>query len=196
MALNFTFQKGMTLLEVLVAMTLMVVISAIAFASLNGLIDAKNHTDIIAKNLRQEILTSQQLNKDFNAIINRPVKDGFGAQKRSITGDYANIEFSRNSFSNPLKQNRSELQRIRWYVQNNQLIRATLDQIDQGNFPQWKVRIYMDNIDSLAINYENRVGLTSRRWPIENNINPLKSIQFEILLNDGSSLKYLLSPLL
>lgn len=186
----------MTLLEVLVAMTLMVVISAIAFASLNGLIEAKNHTDHIAQNLRQEILTSQQLNKDFNALIDRPVKDGFGAQKHSIIGGYASIEFSRNSFANPLNQSRSELQRIRWYIQNNQLIRATLDQIDQGNSPQWKVRVYMNNIESLAFNYENRVGISSRRWPIQNNIIALKSIQVEISLNDGSLLKYRLRPLL
>jgi len=194
-ALKFKIQNGMTLLEVLIAMTLMVVISAIAFASLNALIDAKNHTDKVAENLRQELLTSQQLNKDFHAMIDRRVRDSFGSLKASIIGQYSSIEFSRNSHSNPLKQNRSELQRVQWFLKGNELIRGNLDQIDPGSPNRWRLRSYMDNIDDLNINYVSRTGQQSRTWPIANNNNPLSYVEFNLTLRDGTRLKYLLRPL-
>lgn len=196
MALKQHTQQGMTLLEVLIAMTLMVVISAIAFASLNGLIDAKNHTDVVAKNLRQELLTSQQLNKDFHAMIDRKAKDSFGSLKPAIMGRYSSIEFSKNGNSNPLNQHRSELQRVQWFIKDHQLVRGTIDQIDPGTSNQWNLRAYMTNVEELNINYINKVGLQSRSWPIANNITPLHYIQFDITLSDGTRLKYELRPLL
>ncbi len=189
-------QKGMTLLEVLIAMTLMVVIAAIAFASLNGLIDAKNHTDIVANNLRQELLTSQQLNKDFHAMIDREVKDSLGSVKVSILGRYSSIEFSRNGHSNPLKQNRSELQRVQWFLKDQQLVRASMDQIDPGPSNQWRFRTYMDDVDELNINYVNRAGQQSRSWPIANNNATLHYIELSLTLSDRTKLEYLLRPIL
>lgn len=185
---------GMTLLEVLVAMTLMVVVSAIAFASLNGLIDAKTHTDIVAKNLRQELLTSQQLNNDFHAMIRRKSKDSFGGNKPAILGRYSSIEFSRNGNSNPLNQHRSELQRIQWFVKDKQLVRGSINQVDLGNSPQWVFRPYMNNIDELNINYVNNTGQQSRSWPVQNNNTPLSYIQITLTLSDDTVLKYFLKP--
>ena len=196
MALKLNTQHGMTLLEVLIAMTLMVVISAIAFASLNGLIDAKNHTDIVAKNLRQELLTSQQLNNDFSAMIDRTAKDSFGANKQAIIGRYSSIEFSKNGNSNPLNQHRSELQRVQWFIRDHELVRGTIDQIDPGTSNRWRFRTYLSQVEELNINYINRSGLQSRSWPIANNIDPLSYIQFNITLSDGTRLKYELRPLL
>lgn len=188
-------QQGMTLLELLVAMTLMVIISAIAYASLNGLIDAKIHTDKVAKNLRFELLTSQQINKDFHALINRQAKDQQGNQSDAIKGSYSSIQFNRNGHANPLNKNRAELQRIQWFVRDNALYRRSLDMLDIGSFPKWQERKYLDNVDSLNINYINSVGQESRNWPIKNSIMPIDYIQFNITMQDETVFKYLLTPL-
>ncbi|MBL4772669.1 MAG: prepilin-type N-terminal cleavage/methylation domain-containing protein [Alcanivoracaceae bacterium] len=200
MALNNTLrvnsQSGMTLLEVLVAMTLMVIISAISYASLNGLIDAKIHTDKVAKDIRQEMLTSLQLNKDIHALIKRKAKNEFGEEKPAIIGRYSFIEFTRNGHNNPLNQHRSDLQRIQWFIRDGQLYRRSLNFVDSGSFPQWQERKYMDNIAELNISYINSAGLESRVWPIENNRSTLKFIQFNLVLENKSALKYQLRPVL
>ncbi len=185
----------MTLLEVLVALTLMVIISAISFASLNGLIDAKQHTDEVAKNLRKELLVSQQLTNDIDSIIKRSVKDQFGLSKPDIIGDFSSVEFSRNGHGNPLKQFRAELQRVHWYVRDEKLYRRTTDFIDAGSFPKWQVRQYLDNVSELNMNFINSVGQESRTWPIDNSSFPLQSIEFKIEFNNQTSLKYLMSVL-
>jgi general secretion pathway protein J len=186
----------MTLLELLVAMTLMVIISAIAYASLNGLIDAKVHTDEVANKLRQELLTSQQLTKDFNGMIERSTKDAFGSTKLSIIGNYSSIEFTRNGHANPLNQFYSDLQRVQWFIQDKQLMRASKNMIDEGSFSEWQYRSYLEDIDELNINYINKVGVESRRWPPENLNSQLKAIEFSIAFIDGVTLKYSMRPLL
>jgi general secretion pathway protein J len=196
MALKITLQKGMTLLELLVAMTLMVIISAIAYASLNGLIDAKIHTDVVANKLRQELLTSQQLTKDFNAMIERPTKDAFGETKGSIIGNYSSIEFTRNGHANPLNQFYSDLQRVQWFIQDKQLMRGSQNMIDEGSYSEWQYRSYLDDIDELNINYINKVGIESRRWPPEDPNSQLKSVQFSIGFTEGFILKFAMRPLL
>ena len=187
-------QQGMTLLELLVAMTLMVIISAIAYASLNGLIDAKIHTDEVAKNLRFELLTSQQINKDFHSLINRTGRDQQGNKTDAIIGSVSSIQFNRNGNANPLNKHRSELQRIHWFVRENTLYRRSLDRVDIGSFPQWQERKYLENVDSLNINYINSQGIESRFWPIKNSIYPIRGIQFNITMQDETVFKYLLTP--
>jgi general secretion pathway protein J len=187
-------QKGMTLLEVLVAMTLMVIISAMSYASLNGLIDAKIHTDEVALGIRQELMTSQQLSKDIHAMIKRRIRNEFGEYVTAIIGGYISLEFTRNGHSNPLNIHRSDLQRVQWFIQDNQLFRRSIDILDVGSFPQWQQRKYMDNVKEFNINYISATGQESRNWPLENQRVRLKFIQFNLELNNETSIKFLLKP--
>ena len=187
--MNTSFTKGMTLLEVLVAMALMVVISAISFASLNGLIDAKVHTDKVAIDMRQELLTSQQLSKDFKSIIHRKIKNQYGETQRAIEGSYSTIHFSRNGHNNPLKQNRAELQRIQWFLKDNTLTRRWLDQMDQGLSPRWRQRPYLNDVNQLTFTYTNASGQELANWP-ESELSALKFIHVQIDMKNGARLNY------
>ncbi len=183
-------QKGMTLLEVLVAMTLMVVVSAIAFASLNGLINAKHQSDAVADKLRQEQLTSLQLYKDFSGYINRPVKDEFGNLKPALLGGYSDVQFSRNGYVTGHKKQQSDLQRVHWYLQDHTLYRNHINTMDLGNFPHWHKRSYLQEVKEFNLTYVNISGVESRQWPIANNSLPLKTIHVLIVLQNGTTLRY------
>lgn len=184
----------MTLLEVLVALTLMVIISAISYASLNGLIDAKIQTDKVAQSIRQELMTSQQLNKDIHAMIKRKIRNEFGEYLTAIIGSYSSIEFSRNGHNNPLNIHRSDLQRVKWFIQDKQLFRRSIDTLDVGSFPQWQQRKYLDNVREFNINYISAAGQESHNWPLENQLTQLKFIQFNIEFDNDTSIKFLLKP--
>jgi len=183
--------KGMTLLEVLIAMTLMVVISGIAYAALNGLINAKIHTDKVADKYRLEVLFSRQLTKDIHSIIARKVKNEFGAQVPAVIGNYSSVTFTRNGHNNPFLQQRSDLQRIRWFIQDNNLYRESFDYVDMGSLPQWKKRKYLSDIDEMSLTYIASTGSESRNWPInKNSILPLKFILITISFKNKTILKY------
>jgi len=190
-------QKGMTLLEVLVALSLMVIIASMSFVSLNGLIDAKNHTDKVAQKLRQELLISLQLNQDMHALINRNIRDQLGSFSSAIIGGYNSIEFSRNGHVNPLNHKRADLQRVQWYLRNKSIYRRSTNQLDQGSLPQWKERLYLQDIKEFNISYISRVGVESRVWPLpENPKLPLKSIKMHIVMNNDLVFNYEWYPLL
>jgi general secretion pathway protein J len=184
-------QAGMTLLEILVAMTLMVIIASMSYVSLNGLIDAKNHTDKVAQNLRQELLISQQLNQDMHTLINRSIRNQQGSLNPAIIGGYNSIEFSRNGHANPLNQLRANLQRVQWFLRDDKIYRRSINQLDQGSFPKWQERMYLQNIDDFNISYVSGVGVESRVWPLpENPRLPLKSIKIHIAMDNDSVFNY------
>lgn len=180
----------MTLLEVLVAMTLMVVVSAISFASLNGLINAKHISDAVADNLRMEQLISLQLHKDFSGYIKRTIKDEFGNIKPALLGNYSDVEFSRNGHVNGLNKHQSDLQRVHWYLQNHTLYRKHINTMDLGNFAHWQTRKYLSEVKELAITYINISGIQSRQWPIANSLVPLKSLKLLIVMENGTKFRY------
>lgn len=184
-------QAGMTLLEILVAMTLMVIIASMSYVSLNGLIDAKNHTDKVAQNLRQELLISQQLNQDMQALINRSIRNLQGSFNPAIIGGYNSIEFSRNGHANPLNQPRADLQRVQWFLRDDKIYRRSSNQLDQGSFPKWQERWYLQNIDDFNISYVSSIGVESRVWPLpENPRLPLKSIKVHISKDNDTVFNY------
>ncbi len=180
----------MTLLEVIVAMTLMVVVSAISFASLNGLINAKHISDAVADKLRQEQLTSLQLHKDILGFTNRSVKDEFGNRKPALLGRYSDVEFSRNGYRSGLNSQQSELQRVRWYSQDHTLYRESINTMDLGSFSHWQKRKYLDEVKEFSISYVNVSGIQSRQWPVANSLVPLKSINILIVMEDNTKLRY------
>lgn len=194
MEANFSKQKGMTLLEVLVATTLMAIISVISYTGLNSLIDSKIHTDKAAETLNREILVSRQLHKDIKSIINRDIKKATGDRYPAVLGSYYSMEFSLNSHSNPLNQQRSELHRVRWELANGQLIRRTIDYLESGSQPRWQDRVYLTQINDFTISYINNAGQKLRKWP-ENNQFPIpKFIQINLTLKDNTSLFFNLTP--
>lgn len=194
MELRIKLQKGMTLLEVLVAITLMVVISAISYASLNGLINARIHTDAVAEVIHEDNLVTHQLTSDFHSLIFRSVKNELGQKVPEVSGNYSSVEFSRNGNDNPFHKFRSELQRIRWYIRDGNLYRSSLDIIDSGSFPKWKERLYMQDITEFEVVFINSSGVQSRTWPANGNVNiPLKAIEISLRKNESQGYNYFFS---
>lgn len=186
--------SGMTLLEVLIAITLMVIIAAISYGSLNGLIDAKIHTDEVAAEIRQDLLVSRQLNNDFHSLIRRKSKDELGRELPEVSGNYSSVSFIRNGHDNPFRKLRSELQTIKWYLKDSKLYRSTLDMADPGSFPDWRSRVYLDGVRDFEINFINSSGLSSRIWPQDAQSKvPLKAIRIALSLQDGSEFNYYFS---
>ena len=184
----------MTLLEVMVATSLMVVISVISYTGLNGLIDSKIHTDKVAQKFNREVLTSRQLHKDIKSIINRNVKTATEELRPAVLGSYFSIEFSINGHSNPLKQKRSELQRVKWQYSNGELIRSSLDYLESASQPRWKDRTYLENLKDFNITYISNSGQKIRRWPESSQFPIPRVIQLNLVFQDNTSLQLHVNP--
>lgn len=199
-------QQGFTLLEILVAIALMTVVSVISYTSLNSLIEGKQHTDKVAAQLQAEIITSRQLNSDFESIINRQIKSNRGETLEPLFGNSRNLTFARNGYANPLSQRRSELQRVNWFFQNGQLIRRQTQYLEVQQNPQWQQRVYLKNLKAIKFEYVSTVGVASQRWPTNstnstsssNSQNSLLSLPHHVLMKiewrDGRQKQLYLTP--
>jgi general secretion pathway protein J len=187
-------QSGMTLLEVMVAVALMVIVSAISYTSLNGLIDGKQHTDKTASELQREIITKRQLNSDFESIINRDIKSHRGQKIPAVSGQLRNFSLVRNGYSNPLNQLRSDLQRVQWFYRNGELIRRQTQQLETQQAPQWQERVFLENVKDLRVEYINRQGVRSSTWPLSEHEKTPRQVELKIELKDDREILMYLIP--
>lgn len=174
--MNIRHQKGMTLLELLVATAILAIISGMAFMSLNNLASSKQTLDEINKNLNQENLTYYLLQNDLQMSIasqqfNTVLKQSeFIANSQSFTilkykTPIAPINQTGNQNRNNYHNN--PLTRVRWYVRNKTLYRATQSAAAPlSNNNIWQERPMIE-VDLFNCVYQNLTGQSQAVWPAE-----------------------------
>lgn len=187
--------RGMSLLEVLVSISLMVIISAISYTSLNSLVESKQHTDEVAEKLKNEVILSRQLNYDFESIIDRQTKGFRGELNPSIQGDIRSVSLIRNGNINPLNEFRSELQKVQWLFSDGQVIRRNTKHIETQQSQVWNQKIMLSGIKDFRVEYVSRInGSKKFTWPSDNENGLPRSINIKIEFEDGRKAEYYLKP--
>lgn len=107
-------QRGFTLLEMMIAISVFALIGVASFRVLNGVVDAQQ----VGERHSQQLAVFQKalliLDRDLQQVVDRPVRvgpDQTTAALRVFTGDYP-LEFTRGGWLNPLLLPRSSLQRV------------------------------------------------------------------------------------
>jgi len=155
-------QTGMTLLEVLLAVSLMAVIASMAFVGLNALIEARASTQEKNAQLNQLNLSLQLLTQDVQmlhqAYTTVPVLQGDG--QRLI------IERLQYSQVSGLP---SAVQRIKWEWRNNRLLRSTQDVLQPNYLNRWNDRLMLE-LPFFSCQYEDSNGISNGSWPLASEI--------------------------
>ena len=128
-------QQGFTLLEVLIALSLFAVLSAMAFGGLNQLLS--QHKQLQKKQQRFVALQSaiQVLERDFTQIQARSVRDAFGDAQAALHASSAaefTYELTTKTWFNPHHAQGVLLQRIGYQLQGQTLWRSYQPQLDAG----------------------------------------------------------------
>ncbi len=167
--LSLKQQSGMTLLEVLVATGILAVISVMAFISIDNMARSKsilnehtqqlNQTNLayyLLQNDLQFAVSSQQLNLQNPEFIG-------GSQNLSLLkfkdqiANSSRIEKFQSSVVQPI-------QRIRWYVRDQHLVRAVQPAHATVGAGNWQERKLLP-IQSFSCSYRNLVGMDLNEWP-------------------------------
>ena len=119
--------RGFTLIELIVSVAIFAVISLGTFTLFQSVIAVKDKTDIQAAALKEIQRGLAIVSIDFEQIAQRTIRDQFGDYQRSLiaptTGE---IEFSKVGWTlSPFsKSRRSELQRVRYTIEEGALVRS------------------------------------------------------------------------
>ena len=128
-------QQGFTLLEVLIALSLFAVLSAMAFGGLNQLL--AQHQQLQTKQQRFVDLQSaiQVLERDFIHIQPRSIRDAYGDAQAALIGS-STPEFiyalTTKTWFNPHNTQGVLLQRIGYQLQGQKLWRSYSPHLDAG----------------------------------------------------------------
>jgi len=127
-----THQRGFTLFEILIAVSIFAVIGTIAMTSL---IQVGRTGERVTQ--QQQLLSDIQFTlgyfgKDWSQMIDRKVRDQYGDVQSQLQLNENGLRFTRQGWSNLLQQKRSNLQRVEYRLQDNTLQRRFWPQLDQG----------------------------------------------------------------
>ncbi|VAX11513.1 hypothetical protein MNBD_GAMMA25-1014 [hydrothermal vent metagenome] len=171
-----TINKGFTLLELLVAMSIFALLSIMAYAGLDTVLDTRRILEQNMDRLSEIQKSVLFISRDLRQIADRGIRDQYGDYKPALSASSLNvglntpiIEFTHSGYSNPLGAKRSHLQRIAYHLKDQVLYRDSWQVLDRAqDSPPYQARL-CGNIESIGFRYMDDKGEWHSQWPPVNN---------------------------
>lgn len=160
-------QHGFTLIEMVVAVAIFAVMSAMAYSGLNHTIKIGAQVGEANQRLAELQFGLAYFSRDWMQVSPRKIRNQYGDEENNIIIEDDSISFTRSGWSNLLQARRSELQRVQYLVIDDNLVRRHWRSLDQGIAEQPLATILIHDVESLEINFINSSELDIPDWPIE-----------------------------
>lgn len=159
--------RGFTLLELLVALTIFALISVALYGSLTSMVSTKQHLKADSDKLRELQTALRIMGRDIEQAIDRPIRAKYSAElpAMSWTEHSATFELTTNGRSNPLMVKRSSLQRVSYRLADEQLIKDIWPVLDRGGDVKPFSQLLLHDVDAFEMSFVDRNGESSRAWP-------------------------------
>jgi general secretion pathway protein J len=179
--------RGFTLLEVLVAMSIFAIIGLGANKMLRTIIDTHEITTTRNAELTAIVRAFNVMERDFSQIVSRPIRDEYGESMEPLmvgTGQYF-VELTRTGWNNPAQVKRSVLQRVAYEVEDEKLIRRFWLVLDRAQDSESISQELLDEIKGFRVNLFNEEGKGADSWP-ESDAKAALPLAVEVLLETES----------
>ncbi len=198
MHLPGTRRGGFTLLELLVAVAVFAILSAMAYGGLRNVLDNSQQTESAMQRLQQVQLAMLNISRDFTQIAQRGIRDEYGNPANYILsgqGGDVFIEFTRGGRRNPAELLRSHLQRVAYKLEENTLSRLHWPQLDRTQEMQPYESVLLEDVENASIRFLDSNNEWHDEWPPLNASGApgaetiaLAAIEFSLELQDWGEL--------
>jgi len=159
---------GFTLLELMVAVAVFAILSAMAYGGLRNVIDNSQQTDLSMQRLQQVQLAMVKISRDFTQLSQRNIRDEYGNSNNYImageNGDVL-IEFTRGGRRNPAEMLRSHLLRVAYKLEDNQLSRLHWPHLDRTQEMQPYESVLLEDVEDASIRFLDNNNEWHDEWP-------------------------------
>jgi len=148
--------SGFTLVEVLVAMAITAFVAVAGYTSLTAVISGVDSLREESRRLNDINRTFQILGKDLHQLVNRSVYDEFGSRRSAFEGGELApqmLSFTRAGWHNTVGLPRSTLQRVAYYLDEDQFVRATWPVLDTTGAIEPNELVLLSGVESVDVRF-------------------------------------------
>lgn len=162
--------RGFTLMELLVAIFIFAIVSAIAMGGYNEMIKQSDIVNDGAERTRAIQSAMQRLNLDFTSLEPRPVRQplGDGMQPALLAEERGNdriAEFTHSGWSNPAGSPRSTLQRVAYRLEDDKLIRDYWLALDRTMTSEPESAVLLEGVKEVKMRFMDPNRAWHEQWP-------------------------------
>ncbi len=158
-------QHGFSLLEVLVAVVLFALASALAYGGLRAIVAAQEQEIAAKTRLGRLQFAIGLIERDVVSAARRGIRDNYGAPRPALEGTAQRLELTRHGLANALLLPRAELERVAYLKRDDRLLRLRWPVLDRapGTLPSEDELI--DGVERMELVFLDVAGREHRQWP-------------------------------
>lgn len=173
--------KGFTLFEVLIAVSIFALIGTIAMTNLIQVGKAGERISNAQQRLSDIQFALGYMAKDMTQLIKRKVRDQYGDEQNQFVLSDNVLQFTHSGWANLLQQTRSQLQRVAYRLEDEKLWREYWPQLDQGYSEQKIRQALLVGVEKLEVRLITSGDDKLEAWPVEEGAgSPLLPLAVEI----------------
>ncbi len=160
-------QRGFTLLELLIAISIFAMIGLGSYQVLASVLQAQAMTGAASDTLGRMQRTYLRLSQDFRQILDRPVRDNYGETLPNLFVPERgyDLEFTRTGWRNPLRRPRSELQRVAFELEGEVLLRHYWSVLDRAQDSEPATQVVLEQVEYFRLRLLDAAGNWHTSWP-------------------------------
>jgi general secretion pathway protein J len=158
---------GFTLLELLVALAIFALISAMAYGGLQSVMTQQQETAARSDRLADLQKAYRIMQRDLEQIVNREVRNEFGDRIGVLVGGsgFDGVEFSRGGHPNPAGFLRSEIQRVAYVPDQDILLRRTWRVLDRAQDTEPDEQRLVESMSLFSMRFLDQANEWQESWP-------------------------------